>query len=262
MSRWSNKSTKSWTEACAKVSLASVLDRSAALDRLVLAVVTLLTVWGIWSFGIWDPWELDAANAARVLSETGRDPSLSAAASTRLIAIAFDIFGIREWSGRLPGVVAALLSCALTFVILRKYYGRRAGVVGVAVIASTPLFLLNARLLMGAAVEVFAQTWVGLAALTVWSSPPAGPRALAKYVLLALGLALSSHTSGVLLGPLPPIVAIAALSLLSDDTGRGNRLARWLVPAIAAVLLFVGVARRFTRRSAVQHLARRRRRGG
>jgi hypothetical protein len=242
MSRWSNKSTKSWTEACAKVRLASVLDRSAALDRLVLAVVTLLTVWGIWSFGIWDPWELDAANAARVLSETGRDPSVHTAASTRLIAIAFDIFGIREWSGRLPGVLAALLSCALTFVVLRKQYGRRAGLVGVAVIASTPLFLLNARLLMGAAVEVFAQTWVGVAALAVWSSPPAGPRALAKYVLLALGLALSSHASGVLLGPLPPILAIAALSLLSDDTGRGNRLARWLVPAIAAVLL-LGVVR-------------------
>ena len=237
MNRWSNKSTKSWTEAGAKVTLAAVLNRFAALDRLVLAVVTLLTVWGIWSFGIWDPWELDAANAARVLSETGRDPSVHTAASTRLVAIAFDIFGIREWSGRLPGVLAALLSCALTFVVLRKQYGRRAGVVGVAVIASTPLFLLNARLLMGAAVEVFAQTWVGLAALAVWSSRPADPRALAKYVLLALGLALSSHASGVLLGPLPPILAIAALSLLSDDTGRGNRLARWLVPAIAAVLL-------------------------
>ncbi|MGB3050978.1 MAG: hypothetical protein WBB42_08255 [Polyangiales bacterium] len=219
-----------------------MLDRSVALNRLVLAVVSLLTVWGIWSFGIWDPWELDAANAARVLSETGRDPSIHTAPSTRLIAVAFEVFGIREWSGRLPGVLAALLSGALTFVLLSKRYGRRAGVIGVAVIASTPLFLLNARLLMGAAVEVFAQTWVGLAALAVWSARPATWRALGSYVFLALGLALSSDASGVLLGPLPPMLAVAALGLLSDDTGRGNRLARWLVPAIAAVLL-LGVAR-------------------
>ena len=219
-----------------------MLDRSAALDRLVLAVVSLLTVWGIWSFGIWDPWELDVANTARVLSETGRNPSLHTPPSTRLIALAFDLFGIREWSGRLPGVLAAWLSCALTFVLLRKDYGRRAGVIGVAVIASTPLFLLNARLLMGAAVEVFAQTWVGLAALAVSSSPRTSGRALGGYVFLALGLALSSDASGVLLGPLPPILAVTALGLLSDDTGRGNRLARWLVPTLAAVLL-LGVVR-------------------
>ncbi len=237
MSHSSNKSTKSWTEARAKVTLAAVLDRSAALDRLVLAVVFLLTVWGIWSFGIWDPWELDAAHAARALSETGYPPSLRTPFSTRLVAVAFDIFGIREWSGRLPGVLAALLSCALAFVLVRRDYGRRAGAIGVAVIASTPLFLLNARLLMGAAVEVFAQAWVGLAALAVCSSPRSSGRALGSYVLLALGLALSTDASGVLLGPLPPILAVAALGLLSDDTGRGNRLARWLVPAIAAVLL-------------------------
>jgi len=218
-----------------------VLDRSAALDRLVLAVVSLLTVWGIWSFGIWDPWELDVANTARVLSETGRNPSLHTPLSTRLIAVAFDIFGIREWSGRLPGVLAAVLSCTLTFVLLHKDYGRRAGVIGVAVIASTPLFLLNARLLMGAAVEVFGQTWVGLTALAVWSSPRGSGRALGSYLLFALGLALSSYASGVLLGPLPPILAVAALGLLSENRGRGNRLARWLVPTIAAVLL-LGVA--------------------
>jgi 4-amino-4-deoxy-L-arabinose transferase-like glycosyltransferase len=83
-----------------------VLDRSVALERLVAAVVPLLTVWGIWSFGIWDPWELAAADAARALAETGRDPSAHTAPSTSMIALCFDAFGIREWSGRLPGVIA------------------------------------------------------------------------------------------------------------------------------------------------------------
>ncbi|RZV54131.1 MAG: hypothetical protein EX268_07185 [Deltaproteobacteria bacterium] len=242
MSRSSSKSTKSWTDTEARARLAAVWERSVALDRLVLALVSLLTVWGIWSFGIWDPWELDAANAARLASEVGLDPSVHTALSTRLIGIAFEVFGIGEWSGRLPSVTAALLSCALTFILLRARFGQRTGVIGVVVLASTPLFLLNARLLMGAAVEVFTQSWVGLAALAVWSSPRASRRTLGSYALLAVGLASSIHASGVLLGPLPPILAVAALSLLSDDDGRRNRVARWLVPAIAATLA-LGVLR-------------------
>ena len=42
------------------------MTRSVALERLVIAVVPLLTVWGIWSYGLWDPWELDLAGAARL----------------------------------------------------------------------------------------------------------------------------------------------------------------------------------------------------
>lgn len=219
-----------------------MLDRSVALDRLLLAVVALLTVWGIGSFGIWDPWELDAANAARTLIETGRESSARTPLSTASIAAAFEMFGIRDWSGRLPGVLAAWLSCVLAFLLLRRPGGGRAGVVTVAVMASTPMFLLNARLLMGNAIEVFAQTWVGLCAFAAWSTPPSSRRAFPQYVLLALGLATSSYASGVLLGPLPAMLAVAALGLLSDDSGRGNRLTRWLFPA-ATVLMALGVAR-------------------
>ncbi len=111
-----------------------MLDRSVALERLVLAVVSLLTVWGIWSFGIWDPWELEVADAARTLLESGRDASTHSPLSTSLVAAAFELFGVHDWSGRLPGVLAALLSCLLTVFLLRKPYGRRTGVMGVAVL--------------------------------------------------------------------------------------------------------------------------------
>jgi 4-amino-4-deoxy-L-arabinose transferase-like glycosyltransferase len=214
-----------------------VLDRSVALERLVVAVVLLLTVWGIGSFGIWDPWELVVADAARALSETGRDPSARTPLSTWMVGAAFDTFGIREWSGRLPGVLAGWLTCSLAWLLLRKHYGQRAGVIAVAVIASTPLFLLNARLLMGDSIAVFAQTWVGLAAIAACSVPRTSRRTLAHYVLLAFGVAISTYASGVLLGPLPPILAVAAWSFLSEDTGRTNRVGRWLLPTAAAVLV-------------------------
>jgi hypothetical protein len=186
------------------------MNRSVAFERLVMVGVPLLTVWGIWSYGFWDPWELGVSDITR--------------------------------AGRLPGVLAGWLTCLLAFLLLRTYVSRRAAVIAIAVIASTPLFLLNARLLMGSSAAVFAQTWVGVAAVAVAFGQPTAGRTLATYVLLGLGFVVSTYTSGVLLGPLPPLVALAAWSLLSDDTGQGSRVARWLLPVTAAILV-LGVAR-------------------
>lgn len=186
------------------------MGRSVAFERLVMAVVPLLTVWGVWSYGLWDPWELDLATT----------PSL----------------------GRLPGVIGGWLTCLLAFVLLDQRVGRRAAVIAVAVIASTPLFMLNARLMMGDALGMFAQTWVGLAAITAASHRQTKNRELASYVLLGLGIALSTHLDGVLLGPLPPVLAVAAWSTLSGDTEPVGRVGRWVFPLIALVML-TGVIR-------------------
>jgi hypothetical protein len=186
------------------------MNRPVALERLVVAVVPLLTVWGIWSYGLWDPWELDAAGAARF--------------------------------ARIPGVIAGCLTCLLAFLLLRRHFSRRTGVIAIAVIASTPLFLLNARLVMGDAVAVFAQTWVGLAAIAACFGPHTSRRALAHYIALGVGVAASTCASGALLGPLPPIAAVAGWSLLSEDTGEGGRVGRWLLPIAAAILVW-GVVR-------------------
>ena len=186
------------------------MNRAVALERIVFAVVPLLTVWGIWSYGLWDPWELGAP----------------------------DTLGV----GRLPGVVAGWLTCLLAFVLFDRHVGRRAGVIAIAVIASPPLFLLNARLVMGDAILTFVQTWVGLTAIAVVCGPRTARHELASYILLGFGVAFSGHTSGVLLGPLPPVLAVAAVSWLSDDTGQGSRIGRWLLPLTASILVF-GVIR-------------------
>ncbi len=186
------------------------MDRSVALERLVIAAVVLLTGWGIWAHGLWDPWELGLADGST--------------------------------AGRFPGVIAGWLTCALSFVLLDRHAGRRAAVVVIAVIASTPLFLLNARLMMGDSLGMFAQTWVGLAAIAVCSGGVGARRETVYYALLGLGIAISTHTSGVLLGPLPPILAVATWSLLTDEASQGPRVWRWLLPITAAVLT-LGVVR-------------------
>ena len=85
------------------------MNRSVALERLVVAAVPLLTGWGIWSYGLWDPWELDAAGAARF--------------------------------GRVPGVLAGCFTCLLAFLLLRRYFSRRAGGIAsaVSITAAAPM---------------------------------------------------------------------------------------------------------------------------
>lgn len=217
-----------------------MLNRSVALEGVVLAAGLLLTVCGIGSFGIWDPWELAVAEAARNLSASGADSSLHTPLTTWLIAAAFDALGAHEWSGRIPGVIAAVLSGVLAFVLLARPYGRRTAVIAIAVMASTPMVLLNARLLMGDAIEVFTQTSVGLAALAASSESSRRQPAPLSLFFLALTVLLSTLSSGVLLGPLPPVLAVSAWILLSDETGTGTRLARWLLPALG-LLLVAGV---------------------
>ncbi len=211
-------------------------DRSAALERLVVAAALLLIAWGIGSFGIWDPWELAVAEAART-EPSPADAATRVGPSTIAIRAAFDAIGAREWTGRLPGVLAGWLTCLLAFVMVRRLYDASAAAITVVVLASTPAFLLNARLMMGASIEVLAQTWVGVAALVVFFGRRERGRLLWAHVFLLIGILSSTWASGVLLGPLPPILAVAAWSLLSGDREGPHPVDRWLFPSVAAILV-------------------------
>ena len=195
-----------------------MLDRSGWLERLVVAAAVLLIVWGIGSFGFWDPWELALAEAAPWP------------------------FGVNEFWGRLPGVVAGLFTCALAFWLLSATLRARAGVIAAAVLASAPLFLLNARLMNGAWAGIALQAWVGVAAIAAWRGARSRGRTIALHALLALGVGLSAWVSGVLLGPFPPLLAVAALSVLSDAQPGSPNVGRWWFPALASALV-AGVVR-------------------
>ena len=196
------------------------MDRSVALERLVIALAALVTVWGIGSYGIWDPWELVATPATD---------------------LSFAFFGVSEASARLPTLLGGLLTGAFVYGLLRTTFDRRTAAIGVAVLASTPLFLLNARLSMGDSIGVAAQAWVGVAALAASEPDVRGRRAVALYALLGAGIAASVAVSGALLGPMPPLLAVAAWSLVAE--GRGlSPISRWLFP-LAAAVMGVGVIR-------------------
>lgn len=198
------------------------MRRLAWLEGTILGLSALLTLWGLQSYGLWDPWELDP---------------------NRLSQRLLDAFGPSEGLARAPGALAGLVVLGIVYALVRRSAGRGTAVVAVAVACATPLFILNARLAMGDTVGMAAQGWVGLAALSLIEAERVPAARWVAAVLLVAGVAVSVMVSGALLGPLPPLLAVAAWSVMSDDTSSAWAGARWVfVPAVCGLGAGVVVA--------------------
>lgn len=192
--------------------------RTVWLERLVVLAAGAVLVWGVGSFGLWDPWELTP--------------------KTQAIALWFLPPG--ELALRLPNVMGGVLAALLVYVMLRGTAGVRAGVAGIVVVVTTPMLLLNARLAMGNAIGIAAQAWVGASALYVSTKADTPPRRALGYLLLSGGLAASAWISGVLLGPLPPCIAVACLTVVTRETVQ-DPWSRWLFP-LGVLVMVAGIA--------------------
>lgn len=178
---------------------------------LTLLVLSILVVWGLPSYGIWDPWELGTADDARRLIEgetlaTGRPPL-----GPWLVAQSFSVFGIHEWSGRFPIALAAIVLLCIAAALGRLYGDSRRGIYLAIATATTPLFLLNARHMMGLAPSFLASSLVFVCAGALAFPPrralsPLWRGGLAIGLLLSIGLATAA--SGVLMGVAPPLFAV------------------------------------------------------
>jgi len=211
---------------------------------------------GLSSFGIWDPWELGAADEARKIAEGTpvefREPPLSA----HLVAFGFRTFGVHEWAGRLPLGIAGLLALLVGAWLIQRFAGLRAGAYTLLVAGTTPLFLFNARQMLGHAPTFAAHALIALAGTSAVFLPApadAEPRRRATatalwLVLLAVGVGVGVASGGVLVGVLPPLGAVAIAAGLEGVTLRPKRdrlagAAAWVVTALAVVLTaFVAAA--------------------
>jgi 4-amino-4-deoxy-L-arabinose transferase-like glycosyltransferase len=144
-----------------------------------------------------------------------------------LVSRTVAVLGERDLAARLPTVVLALGTLALTWRIGVLTVGRAAAVVGTACLLATPLFVDNARRLM---MEVPLAFWV---AATVWVYLEA--RARPRWqVALAVPLGAAILTKSVL--GLMPLLALGG-GLAGDD--RREALRRpwvWLGVALGLAL--------------------------
>lgn len=75
-----------------------------------------------------------------------------------LILLAFKLFGINHWAARLPSILAALGTLAVTGIGTAKLYGRPAGLLAASALASAFMFLSFASLCMSDMMLVLLDT--------------------------------------------------------------------------------------------------------
>lgn len=228
--------------------------QGSLLALAVLLAMALLLMVRLAAFGILDPWELTTADQARHIAAgdsvpLGGEPPLG----RLLVAAGFGLFGVSEWAGRAPIALAGLFALAAIHWLVARFAGLRAGLYAVVIAGTTPLFLLNARQMLGETPAFLAEALVGLTAASAVFLPTRDPQApasrRARATLLWLGALLASAVlavlaRGALVGVLPPLAAVAVAAGFSGmlrhvDPRRSG--AAWAVTG-AAVFVALAVA--------------------
>ncbi|MFW6050197.1 MAG: glycosyltransferase family 39 protein [Myxococcota bacterium] len=232
------------------------MERTRRQGRLlavaVLAAAAALILMRLSAFGILDPWELSTADRARDIASGEAEPARGQPPLVSLlVAAGFALFGVSEWAGRLPIAVLGVLALGVIHWLVARFGGWRTGIYAVVVAATTPLFMLNARQMLGQTPAFLAEAAVGLTAAsavflpTVDADAPRVRRVRATWAWLAgLGLAagVAVLARGALIGVLPPLAAVAVAAgasgaLTHPDVRRSG--AAWAITAAAA---FVALA--------------------
>ncbi len=202
-----------------------VPPRRAWAELALLAVV--LALWfglGLGDRALWHPDEGRYGEIPREMVETGDwvTPRLNGVKYFEkpvlfywLQAASIKLFGVNEWALRLWPALLALAGVLAVYGAGRALYGRRAGLIAAAVLATSPLYYLMARIItLDMAVSVFL-TGALLAFLLGVRAPPGRTRALYLYSFYAL-CAAATLTKGLIGLVIPALVIGAWIVLLWD----------------------------------------------
>ncbi|MDH5672403.1 MAG: glycosyltransferase family 39 protein [Myxococcales bacterium] len=216
-------------------------DRIARLWLpIVLGAVAAALVFRLSAFGIWDPWELEAADSARRLIEGKLERAPHA--GIWLVGQGFRLLGISELAGRLPMALSGLFALGLLYALLARFVDRRTAVYGVVVGASSPLFIFNARAMLGEAPAFALQGLLALSAARATLDRGASRRLRYGHIgLLLLATLLAIEARGALLGALPPLLAAAVVAAADGRLGDGRRdpagsLAAWVLWGLSLLI--------------------------
>src|SRR5436190_861170 len=112
----------------------------------VLGFGALLFLLRLGSFGLWDPYEIKYADAARELAQgKARLPPGKPPLEALVTASGVKLLGTSELAGRLPGALAGMLGLLFVYYATRGLFSRRAALIAAGVCAVMPLYLLESR---------------------------------------------------------------------------------------------------------------------
>jgi hypothetical protein len=234
--------------------------KSAAALISVISVLVPVS----WS-GLWAPYELEVADFSRriavglhgadalgIAGANNTVPTLTELGKGQLpfssVALGFQLLGLSDWAGRLPLALWALAGIATTFVLVSKLFDRVAAAYAAIALATTPLYFLHARTMLGDGVTLAA---VALATcglgLCVFRGPDVAGSRVGWALLGLLGLAAGFGCRGLLLGVAVPALGIGlawAIWRLSGSAalGRTSDAFGAISLGLGAVALGVGVS--------------------
>ncbi len=176
--------------------------------------------------GLWAPYELEMADLSRRIAVTVHGasalaiegasnvvPILADLGKGQLpfssVALGFQIFGLSDWAGRLPIALWALLGLAATYLVVARFVDRIAALYAALVLATTPLYFLQARTMLGDGVTAGAVALAAVGLCFAVFRPELerrGRLAWAALALLALGAGFTSR--GVLFGVACPALGV------------------------------------------------------
>lgn len=228
-------------------------------------LVALVSLAGlVTASGIWDPHELGVADLSRrialnLLGAEGlalegadnRVPILSELGRGELpftsVALGFRLFGLREWAGRLPLALWGLVGVIALYQLLRRLVDGRTGAFAVLVLATMPLYFVQARTMLGDIVTMAgsALAVAGLGVALFQTGAGAGARSVG-LLLGAVGLLAGFGSRGLLIGTLVPSLGLTLGWLVWRTVlpSASDRFSTWTgcaVLAVSALALGLGV---------------------
>jgi 4-amino-4-deoxy-L-arabinose transferase-like glycosyltransferase len=231
------------------------------LARLLLLAAAFSLIWGVTRGALWDPYEVSVAELARriavhllggkALLLAGADNSLPIRADLgrgelpfTSAALGFRLFGLSEWAGRLPLALWSVLGLGAVHAALARLWDRKAALYAVLILATTPLYFLQARTLLGDAVTLstFAIAWSGLSLALL--APGLSGRSRWGFGLLgAFGLYAGFWCRGAIVSVAVPALAVALPALLVRPVpGRALRSFSWALGLLGLGALGAGLA--------------------
>jgi len=206
---------------------------------LLLFVAALLTLPNLGAASLWDDDEGVNAQAAREMRDSGTwvIPTFNFQLRTAkpvmlywLQRTSYAVFGVSEWSARLPSVLAGWLTILLTYELARRMFGPATGLLAGLVLSSVVQFGI---LVHAATPDATLLLFTTLSYLAFWTGHADGSRRWWLPTAAACGLAVL--TKGPVGVALPGVVLLAYFAW-NRELGR---LLDWRLLTAALVFLLV-----------------------
>lgn len=215
--------------------------RRLVSTRLVAYAIAAVMFFGLLAkSGIWDPYELDAAEYSRRIAihvfhaqnlelpdALNVMPTLSDLRMGELpftsMALGFKLFGLRDWTGRLPLAIWAFAGVVALHELLSRLSGRKAALYGAVALATMPIYFMQARTMLGDIVTMSAlsMAFSGFTGLLLDRGTSDGKTFQVKliwFVVAAIGLVSGYLSRGLLIGVAIPTLT-AGLTWLALSQG-------------------------------------------